>query len=252
MSVTKLDVKKMSRNAGAAPLRNLKVIDDLAIKLINRPLHLPGIGCFAGPSGFGKSTAAAFIAAKYGAYHVEFRSTWTRKAMLESLLKTMGIPAGATVNHMLNQVSEELGNSQRPIILDEFDYAVSKDGLVDLVRDIYEQSMAPVLIIGEEKLPQKLQKSERFHGRIMEWAKAEPADLEDAKVLNRHYAADITVHDDLLSILVTEARGSIRRIVTNLDRIAYFARSEGVRNIGSQEWGSRPLHTSTPPRTREF
>lgn len=251
MNVSKLDVKKM-HNAGSAPLRNLRTLDDLVVKAINRPMHLPGIVNFSGPSGFGKSTAAAFIAAKYGAYHVEIRSTWTKKSLLESLLKTMGIPAGATVNQMLNQVSEELSLSQRPLIFDEFDYAVAKEGLVDLVRDIYEQSMAPIVIIGEEKLPQKLQRWERFHGRIMEWAKAEPAGLDDAKALNRHYAPEVTAQDDLLEVLVGEARGSVRRIVTNLDRIAYFARSEGLKSIGRKEWGDRPLHTSTPPRTREF
>lgn len=251
MNVKKLDVKKMQSTA-SAPLRNLKVLDDIVVRAIDRAIHLPGIVTFSGPSGFGKSTAAGYIAGRHQAYHLEIRSTWSKKAFLETLLKTMGIPAGATVSQMLNQASEEMSNSQRPLILDEFDYAVQKEGLVDLVRDIYEQSMAPIVLIGEERLPQKLQKWERFHGRIMEWAKAEPACLDDAKALNRHYYPHVTVEDDLLTVLVTEARGSVRRIVTNLDRIAYFARSEGMKSIGVAGWGNRPLHSAVPPRTREF
>lgn len=243
-------VKDFGNNNAA--LKNMMILDEITIMAINRPRHLPGMVTFSGPSGFGKSTAAGYVAARHQAYYVEIRSVWAKKSLLEAILKTMGIPARPTVAQMTDQVSEELAISQNPLILDEFDYAVAKEGLIDLTRDIYEQSQAPIILIGEEKLPQKLQKWERFHGRIMEWAQALPADIEDARTLNRHYAKDVTVADDLLQILVTEAKGSVRRIVTNLDRIALAARMEGIKTIGVAEWGDKPLHTAQPPRVRGF
>lgn len=250
MSVTELKVKKSA--TGPAPLKNIRTLDEIVERLMNRDLHLPGIASYTGPSGWGKSTAAAFVSARYQATYVEIRSTWTKKALLEALLKAMGITPAGTVSNMLDQVSEELGVSQRPLILDEFDYAVAKEGLVDLVRDIYEQSMAPIVIIGEEKLPMKLKRWERFDGRIMDWAQALPADIEDARVLNRHYTPGVTVEDDLLSVLVSMAGGSVRRIVTNLDRIANVARMEGTKSIGLSQWKDRPLHTGQAPKVRGF
>ena len=247
MTVTKLSVKKAQH--GAAPLRNLNILDDMVVKVRDRELHLPGIITFTGPSGWGKSTAAAYIASKHQAYYVEVRSTWTRKAFLGALLHQMGLHPKQTVYEMMDQASRELADSQRPVIADEFDNAIDRN-LVELVRDLYEQSRTPIIVIGEELLPQKLQKWERFHGRVMDWAQAEPANAEDAQALNRHYTPDITVKKDLLDRLVSEARGSVRRIVTNLDRIAQFARAEGLKDIGLPEWGSRKLHTAQPPQPR--
>ena len=244
-------ITKPSPNSTAAVLRNLNILESSVRKVVERADHLPGLAVFSGPSGFGKSTAAGYIAGKYQSPYLEVRSTWTKKAFLEALLKQMGVASQRTVYQMMDQASEELACSQRPIILDEFDNAVDRN-LVELVRDIYEQSKAPIILIGEERLPQKLQKWERFHGRIMDWSQAQPADIADAVALNAHYCPDITVRDCLLNILVEQARGSVRRIVTNLDQIDQFARAEGLKEVTAADWGQRPLHTSHAPAPRRF
>jgi DNA transposition AAA+ family ATPase len=234
-----------------APLRNLTLLEGLLNQATSRANHLPGLVTFSGPSGFGKSTAAAYVASKHSAYYMEVRSTWKKKPFLEMMLRQMGIPAQKTIFQMTNQVSEELAVSQKPLILDEFDNAIDCN-LVEIVRDIYAQSLSPIVLIGEENLPQKLQRWERFHGRVLAWGQAQPANIEDARHLNKHYTPDIHVHDDLLMRLVGSARGSIRRIVTNLDRIASFARAERIDTIGLQQWGERELHGSRAPAARSF
>lgn len=246
-----MNVKKNTKH-GSAPLQNLNIIEGLLIKAKERPEHLPGITTFSGPSGFGKSTSAGYVAAKYDCAYVECRSVWTKKSFLEALLRQLGVPAAKTMHKMADQISEELALSQRPVILDEFDHAVGKEGFVEMVRDIYEQSKSPVILIGEEKLPQKLMSWERFHGRIMSWGQALPANLADARALNSHYHQDVRVQDDLLEVLVHHARGSIRRIVTNLNEISEFAESEGLESISKKEWGNRPLQSSVAPVVRNF
>lgn len=251
MTVLQMEVKTNTM-MGSAPLQNLNILEEQMIKAIDRQGHLPGLVTFTGPSGFGKSTAAAYVSAKYNAAYLEFRSIWTKKSFLSVFAKQLGITPHKTASEIMDQISEELIASQRPVILDEFDHVVVKDGLIELVRDIYEQSNAPVVLIGEENLPHKLKKWERFDGRILSHAQAQPANLDDARALNRHYEPRITVNDDLLGQLVTEARGSIRRIVTNLNAIALFAQSEGINSVGKKEWGNQPLLKSVAPPTRSF
>lgn len=244
-SVAEADVNTALGAGRPAPLRNLALLDGLVRRARERAEHLPGIVTFSGPSGFGKSTAAGYVAGKHQAYYIEIRSTWTRRALLEAMLRQMGVEAARNQYKMADQVSEELALSQRPIILDEFDNAVER-GLVELVRDIYEQSRAPVLLIGEERLPQKLQKWERFHGRILQWEQAQPANLSDAQALARHYAPGIEIADDLLAHLVAQAAGSARRIVTAVSRIAEVAGGEGLARVDRAAWGERPINTAMP------
>ena len=250
MTVHSLKVNKNMH--GTAPLQNIAILEGLLLKSKDRPDHLPGIVTFSGPSGFGKSTAAAWAAAEHDAAYLEFRSVWTKKAFLESFCHQLGLPKNGTMAQMTDMISEELALSQRPVIYDEFDYCVAKDGLVELVRDIYEQSKSPVILIGEENLPHKLQKWERFDGRILARSQAKPANLSDARALNKHYEPGIIVADDLLEDILHLARGSIRRIVTNLHDVRLFAQGEGLKQIGKKEWGDRPLQKSTAPATRSF
>ncbi len=242
---------KKNPSTGTAPLKNIAIMESLVARVLQRPAHLPGIVTLSAPSGFGKSTAAAYISAKYNAVYVEVRSTWTKKSFLEAVLKQLGIRANQTVSQMMEQVSEELALSGRLLMLDEFDNAVDRN-LVELVRDIYEQSKASIIIIGEERLPQKLQVWERFHGRIMDFAQGMPADLTDARILNEHYVPDVSIADDLMKVLVTEARGSVRRIVTNIERIAQFGRGDGLTTVTAKDWGKRELHTAQTPAPRRF
>lgn len=246
-----MNTKVKTNQPGVAPLRNLAILDTLAVRVMERPDHLPGLATFSGPSGYGKSTAAAYVTARRGGTYLEIRSTWTKKAFLTAWLGSMGLTPKKTVCEMVDQVADELATSQNITILDEFDNAVSRD-LVEMVRDIYEQSKAPIILIGEELLPQKLQKWERFHGRIMDWARAEPVNVADAQTLNRHYSSDVTVDKDLLTLLISQSRGSVRRVVTNLERIFNFARGEGLSQIGCKEWGNKELHTANPPQARKF
>nr|WP_249123784.1 ATP-binding protein [Pseudomonas aeruginosa] len=69
---------------------------------------------------------------------------------------------------MADQIAEELAASGRPLIIDEMDHLVAA-GQVELIRDLYESSQASILLIGEEMLPTKLKKYERFHGRVLSW-----------------------------------------------------------------------------------
>lgn len=249
-TVTKLKAQKTGRNK-AAPLRNMELLDALLQKAMHREGHLPGIVGFSGPSGFGKSTAAAYIAAEHQAFYTEVRSTWTKRAFLENLVRLMGLEPKRIIHEMMDQVIEEMSEAQRPLIIDEFDTALDR-GLIEIVRDIYEQARAPIVIIGEERMPMKVQKWERFDGRVLDWAQAQPADLADARALNLHYTPDIAVADDLLERLVSLARGSVRRIVTNLDRIAAYARAQDVRKIDAKAWGDQQLHTGHAPKMREY
>ena len=65
---------------GKAPLVNVSLCVATLERAMNRPAHLPGIVTFTGPSGYGKSTAAAIAANRFEAVYVQAKSSWTRKA----------------------------------------------------------------------------------------------------------------------------------------------------------------------------
>lgn len=235
--------------AGIAPLANIAIAERAISRALGRGLHQPGLVVMHGASGYGKSMAAAWVTARNRAYYVQASDFWSKKVMLQDICRALGLQfkPGDTVADMARMVAAQLEQSGRPLILDEFDFVVDKN-LVEAVRSIYESSRAAVLIIGEEALPQKLKKWERFHGRILDWFPAQPASVEDARELAKLYCPHVKVADDLLEKLVDKARGSVRRVSTNLETIGEEAMGNSWDSVTLALWGSRAIHTGEPPR----
>jgi DNA transposition AAA+ family ATPase len=139
-----------------APLRNVAALAQLIDRVKARAHGLPGMGTFYGPSGFGKTTAAIYATNRFQAVNVQVKSAWTRKKLCEAILHEMGVPPRPTVGDMVDQIAQQLALLDVPLIVDEADFLVARK-MIEILRDIHEGSGAPVVLIGEELLPQKLQ-----------------------------------------------------------------------------------------------
>lgn len=215
---------------GLANIQNISQCYEAVKRTIDRNPLLPGISAFYGPSGFGKSTSANFVATRTNAFYVQVKSTYTKKPFMQALLKEMSIPSPNTLAEMVELATSELAKSGRPLIIDEFDHLVAKN-MVEIVRDLYEGSQGTFLIIGEEMLARKLERFERFHGRILNWVPALPANEADAKQLAAIYAPDLAIHEIVIEDLVKACKGSTRRVSVNLEMLNEHACDEGIDSI---------------------
>lgn len=238
-----------SINGGYAEITNIRLCDVALERAIERTQSLPGMVCLYGPSGFGKSVAALLVANSRRAYYIQAKSVWTKKHTLTAILHEMGITPAATIPMMMDQAAQELAMSGRPLIVDEMDHLVEKKA-VELIRDLYEASQAPILLIGEEQLPNKLKRWERFHGRVLAWIPAQPISLEDAKKLLPIYAHGINVEDDMIKHLVHISGGSVRRVAVNLEAIREKAIEYGWETVDRRTWGKTELYTGEAPKRR--
>lgn len=234
---------------GIVALRNIALAERAVLRLVNRGPLEPGLAVMCGPSGYGKSVSAAWVTARHRAFYVQADDYWTKKTMLQAICRAMGMmePKSATIYNMANMIKDELAKSRRILIIDEFDYLVDKN-LVESVRSLYEGSKASIMLVGEEALPQKLARWERFHGRILDWFFAEPAGVEDARELARHNCPGVTIEDDLLTHIVKLSKGSVRRVSNNLGRIYSEATANAWQRVDLKIWGDRPLQGSEAPR----
>lgn len=233
-----------------ANIANLDLVAVAAEKLMSRVDSLPGIGVMYGEAGRGKTIACSALANQTRGYYVQMRSAWNRKALLEKILFEMGIKPAGTIPNLLDQVCEQIAASRRPLIIDEFDFCLRSDGLVELIRDIYEGSQGTLLLIGEETIPQKLKRWERFHSRVMAWIPALPASMDDARKLAPIYCPSVTIAEDLMVRVVDLAHGSVRRVCVNLTRIHEEAMLQAESEMTLAKWGDRDLYTGDAPKRR--
>lgn len=232
-----------------APLRNVAALVELIERVKNRAPGLPGLAVFHGYSGFGKTTAAIYAANKFRAYNAQVKSCWTKKALCEAILEDMGIIPKGTIPQLVDQIALELGTTGRPLLIDEADHLVAKNS-IEIIRDIYESSGAPVILIGEENLPGNLLQYERVHGRVLSWVAAEPGTLEDLNHLAPIYAKGLSLSGELRAAILTASHHSIRRICTNLALVLEYALINGITELDVGDCAQVTFMTGQPPKPR--
>lgn len=226
-----------------APLTNMHLAMRTMMDCREAGPGAPRMGLFYGFSGYGKSVAAAFVAAQTGAIYLQAQSVWTQRSFLETLAGELGITRlDRTVARLMGQIITQLNHSPVDIIIDEMDALVNKRQ-VEIIRDIYEGSHAAILMIGEEALPAKLKEWERFDNRILVATPAQPASPADALMLRDCYCTRTRVSDDLAELFRERTRGVARRIVVNLQAAQRIAAEEGLLEIDAAWWGNRPVQT---------
>jgi hypothetical protein len=232
-----------------APLRNVAALVALVDRVRHRGLNLPGMACFYGWSGYGKTQASIYAANKFQAVLVQVKSAWSKRNFCQAVLGEMGLRPRSTVGDMVDQIAQTLAVLDVPLIIDEADHLVARR-MIEIVRDIYEGSQAPVVLIGEELLPQKLREWERVHGRMLDWVPAQPADMSDLNHLAPIYAPGVAIDEGLKAEVLRRSAGSTRRVCVNLAAIRERAQVLGLARIGAGEFEVARLFTGTAPAPR--
>lgn len=213
---------------------------------LNAPANLPHFLVLYGPSRLGKSTSASYLVNRFRAYYVECKFVWTSTDILENIMLDMGIkPDGTRRSHMLNAICKQLVLSGRPLIIDELDYLLKKD-CADLVRDIHDGAPGcTIMLIGMGGVPEKLKRWEQFAGRVLGWARAPLASLDDAHLLAECYCTKVQLADDLIAHVHSLCDGSAGRISINLYMLEGVAQSRGLKSMALSDLGDTQLYTGS-------
>ncbi|MGW1423651.1 AAA family ATPase [Bradyrhizobium manausense] len=239
---------------GPVALKNVASFMAMTTKLIERAPHLPGFGVCHGPSGLGKSWASMFVQMKVKARRIEVGETWTRRALLRHILKECGetVRKSWSASDLAEMAKVSLGaDATRPLIVDEADKLVDKN-MIEVIRELQQESGVPVILIGEEKLPAKLLTVERMHNRVLDWFPAQPCDLDDTRVLATAFVPKVRIDDDLLDTIRQRSSGRARRIVVNLEKAAEYARNRSHKALDLRIWGNQDFYTGEPPAQRDI
>ena len=166
-----------------AMTKNVRKFLAAVTELKDRPPGVEGMGLLFGKPGEGKSTTIAYATNALNGVFVRAMSTWTVTAMLGALMVELGYEPLYRKIPMMNIITRELMQEPRPIFVDEADYLFRQPVMVDALRDIYDVTGSPVILIGMEMMVRKIRTNGRFARRITQWVEFTGIDLADARTL---------------------------------------------------------------------
>lgn len=177
-----------------------------------------------GKAGRGKSVAADRYYYERGGAYVRVWQNWSQSAFLQRLLfevrgKNMDMPRH-TGNRCKELIVDVLENDPKPLFIDEAD-RLSIDRIEDL-RDIFEMTGVPIVLIGEEGIWGLLRERRRIMSRVAYEVEFTPISPTESSIFLKQ-AANLNVSPDLCLKITKQADGDfrvVRNIALQLEKVA--------------------------------
>lgn len=229
--------------AAIAPVKNVLTAQDAFDNLCTRGIGVPGLGLYHGPSGFGKTTSTTYLFNQVNGIYVRAMATDSASSLMSRIVGELGSSGMWRVNKMVDFTIEQMSMYERPLFIDEADYLMSDIRMLETVRDLYDNTEVPVILVGMDQIARRISSRKQFFNRISEWVEFRPADLDDVMTMADSLLDDgIKVEPELLDELRKASAGEARRIVIGLNQIERLAKMNELDYVTEAHWGNQPFH----------
>lgn len=190
----------------------------------------PSLAMTYGPAGRGKSEAAKHYAANSGAIYIPPLNKRTPLMLLREVSFELSLLKPGRIEACVDLITDEMQKERRLVIIDEAD--LLPISILEMIRNINERCLCPVLLIGEQELKNKIASRRRLASRIRRSMEFGPVTQPDIVLFFRKsLEADLTASPDATSRLHKSSRGDWRPLLTVAIDIERAARANGLKDI---------------------
>ena len=188
----------------------------------------PGLCVCSGQAGRGKTFAAENYHAENGGIFLRVWQDWTQTAFLQALCWEVKGERPNSANRCKLAIMEALDKDRQTLIIDEADRLNVKR--IEDLRDIHDQSGAPIVLIGEAGLHPLLSSRRRIWSRVTQ--EVTFGEVSEMDILNyAARAAGLKMAPDAAKIIKKKSGGDFRlvhNLMLKVDQAARVAQAQVV------------------------
>ena len=224
--------------------KNVKGFINLIHNLKNKPDNITKIGLVYGNAGLGKTKTALYLSIQYDAIYVRATNLMSPKWLLEEIAKELDeIPRFYTAD-IFRQCVNVLKTNPQLIIVDEIDYLLKDFRTIETLRDLYDETDVPIILVGMQLAKHKFKKHTHLFDRISEIYKFSEFEYSDIKQITEEISefeySDIKqITEEISEVEITKGAvhlihnkaKSFRQIVNTIDTFEKVAQANGLTEI---------------------
>jgi len=203
----------------------------LAESLMKRDRGVDGMGLVFGEPGLGKSRTAIWYADKANAVYFRAKEHTTMRSLLEGLVVELGQAPVYRTSELYAQALASLRENPRLVIVDEIDYLATKGKGLQTLRDLADETSAPVLMIGMMDAERKVARFRHLYDRLQAHIlRFKPLEAEDAKRFCEQLC-DVKLDDAAITEISRRTNGRLRKIIAEIYRAEKIAKANDLKKI---------------------
>ena len=223
-----------------AETANVKGAKKCIAYLQDRPkTEMVGLGLLYGAPGLGKTRFAKRLAYTNDYIYLRLEASMTAKVFARELLRLINYRFGHTDDNLHGSTStlfrrcinELQAHPDAVIVIDEIDYAFNQPMLLGSIRDIVDETLAIVVLVGMKDACEKLLKANAHYfdrcNYFYEFQRLTRADVE----LVCKKVSDVKMCSDLLSYIHKSTHGNFRQMIKIIEAVEKIAASRCLTSV---------------------
>jgi len=212
---------------------NVELFVAVANSLEKRDRGVDGMGLVFGEPGLGKSRTAIWYADKVDAVYYRAKEHTTLRSLLEGIVIELGQAPMYRTSDLYGQAKECLRDLPRTLIVDEIDYLAGQGKGLQTLRDLADETGAPVIMIGMLDSERKLKRFSHLYDRLLAHImRFKPLSEEDvAKFAGQ--VCEVGMDDSAISEIYRISGGKLRKIIAEIYKVERIARANDLGSINA-------------------
>jgi Cdc6-like AAA superfamily ATPase len=212
--------------------KNVKNFIALTKRLKFKPENVPRMALVFGEPGLGKSHTAIWWAVRNDAIYIRCSNNMSSRWLLDNIVENLGETPLYSTADLMKQAENLLLEVPKVLIIDEIDHILNSGKVIETVRDIYDKTNTPVILMGMNKADKKLKHYRHIYDRVSEILKFEPFSYEEIKNIVDQLS-EVSIEEDALN-LIYQNSNRLRQVVSLISRAEELARANNINSVNAE------------------
>lgn len=206
--------------------KNVKKLVTLFNEVQNLPPNIPKLALVYGEHGLGKTHSIIWWATRNDAIYVRANNEMTQNGLLKAIVEELGERAYFYMQENYNLILKHLKQNPQIIIVDEVDYLVGSKNVIEILRDIQDNTGVPIILVRMGAMDKKIARFKHFEDRIYKKLRFEHFSPDDIKEILEQIT-EIKFTEDAILYLSTRTN-QFRQLVKLLEKIEKLSQRNGI------------------------
>ena len=187
---------------------------------------MPKLALVYGEHGLGKTHSIIWWETRNDAIYVRANNEMTQNGLLQAIAEELGERHYYYMQENYNLILKHLKQNPQIIIVDEVDYLVGNKNVIEILRDIQDNTGVPIILVGMGAMDKKIARFKHFEDRIYKKLQFEHFSPDDIKEILEQIT-EIKFTEDAILYLSTRTN-QFRQLVKLLEKIEKLSQRNSI------------------------